>query len=185
MLLSPSSFSAPVLKPDSFLLERGLESTKKWNLRRCPSYPSKGRERECERVDFSRMNSALFIGSEAGYGCDLISSSHLSSLSSVIFHGHKGNIYMVFEYMDHDLTGLADRHRMQFTIPQIKCYMRQLLIGLHYFHVKQVLHRDIKGSNLLIDNEGNLKLTDFGLARIYSSDHNGNLTNHVITLWYR
>ncbi|GKC66942.1 cyclin-dependent kinase C-1-like protein, partial [Tanacetum coccineum] len=37
-------------------------------------------------------------------------------------------------------------------------------------------------SNLLIDNEGNLKLADFGLARIYSSDHKGNLTNRVISL---
>ncbi|XP_022880663.1 cyclin-dependent kinase C-1-like [Olea europaea var. sylvestris] len=98
---------------------------------------------------------------------------------------YKGNIYMVFEYMDHDLTGLADRPGLRFTIPQIKCYMKQLLTGLHYCHVNQVLHRDIKGSNLLIDNEGNLKLADFGLARSYSSDHNANLTNRVITLWYR
>ncbi|KAG8068955.1 hypothetical protein GUJ93_ZPchr0005g14663 [Zizania palustris] len=102
-------------------------------------------------------------------------------------HGnkYKGSIYMVFEYMDHDLTGLADRPGMRFTVPQIKCYMRQLLTGLHYCHVNQVLHRDIKGSNLLIDNEGNLKLADFGLARSFSNDHNGNLTNRVITLWYR
>ncbi|XP_043697749.1 cyclin-dependent kinase C-2-like [Telopea speciosissima] len=98
---------------------------------------------------------------------------------------YKGSIYMVFEYMDHDLTGLADRPGMRFSIPQIKCYMRQLLTGLHYCHVNQVLHRDIKGSNLLIDNEGNLKLADFGLARSFSNDHNGNLTNRVITLWYR
>ena len=41
------------------------------------------------------------------------------------------------------------------------------------------------GSNLLIDNEGVLKLADFGLARSFSNDHNGNLTNRVITLWYR
>ncbi|KAL8161063.1 hypothetical protein V2J09_012552, partial [Rumex salicifolius] len=109
---------------------------------------------------------------------------------------YKGGIYMVFEYMDHDLTGLADRPGMRFSIPQIKvelilksvynyCYMKQLLTGLHYCHVNQVLHRDIKGSNLLIDNEGNLKLADFGLARSFSSDHNGSLTNRVITLWYR
>ncbi|RZB42413.1 Cyclin-dependent kinase C-2 [Glycine soja] len=104
---------------------------------------------------------------------------------------YKGGIYMVFEYMDHDLTGLADRPGMRFTVPQIK-----LLTGLHYCHVNQVLHRDIKGvlllmpskdtcSNLLIDNEGNLKLADFGLARSFSNEHNANLTNRVITLWYR
>ncbi|KAL5982188.1 Cyclin-dependent kinase C-2 [Asimina triloba] len=98
---------------------------------------------------------------------------------------YRGSIYMVFEYMDHDLTGLADRPGMRFSVPQIKCYMRQLLTGLHYCHVNQVLHRDIKGSNLLIDNEGNLKLADFGLARSFSNDHSGNLTNRVITLWYR
>ncbi|PIA33059.1 hypothetical protein AQUCO_04200066v1 [Aquilegia coerulea] len=98
---------------------------------------------------------------------------------------YKGSIYMVFEYMDHDLAGLSGRPGICFTVPQIKCYMRQLLTGLHYCHVNQVLHRDIKGSNLLVDNKGILKLADFGLARSFSSDHNGNLTNRVITLWYR
>ncbi|RYR00325.1 hypothetical protein Ahy_B07g088452 isoform A [Arachis hypogaea] len=98
---------------------------------------------------------------------------------------YKGGVYMVFEYMDHDLTGLADCPGMRFTVPQIKCYMRQLLTGLHYCHVNQVLHRDIKGSNLLMDNEGNLKLADFGLAWSFSNDHNANLTNRVITLWYK
>ena len=48
-----------------------------------------------------------------------------------------------------------------------------------------MLMLSLAGSNLLIDNEGNLKLADFGLARSFSSDHNGNLTNRVITLWYR
>ncbi|XP_057830855.1 cyclin-dependent kinase C-2 isoform X2 [Cryptomeria japonica] len=98
---------------------------------------------------------------------------------------YNGSIYMVFEYMDHDLTGLSDRPGMRFSIPQIKCYMRQLLTGLHYCHINQVLHRDIKGSNLLIDNNGILKLADFGLARSFGSDQNQSLTNRVITLWYR
>lgn len=91
---------------------------------------------------------------------------------------------MVFEYMDHDLTGLIDQPGIRFTVPQIKCYMKQLLTGLHYCHINQVLHRDIKGSNLLIDNNGILKLADFGLARSYSADCQ-QLTNRVITLWYR
>ncbi|XP_034691934.1 cyclin-dependent kinase C-1-like [Vitis riparia] len=98
---------------------------------------------------------------------------------------YRGGIYMVFDYMDHDLAGLSDRPGLRFSIPQVKCYMKQLLTGLHYCHVNQVLHRDIKGANLLINNEGILKLADFGLARSFASDHNGNLTNRVITLWYR
>jgi hypothetical protein len=36
---------------------------------------------------------------------------------------YKGGIYMVFEYMDHDLTGLADRPGMRFTVPQIKVWL--------------------------------------------------------------
>ena len=41
------------------------------------------------------------------------------------------------------------------------------------------------GSNLLINNDGVLKLADFGLARSFSSDTKSQLTNRVITLWYR
>lgn len=46
----------------------------------------------------------------------------LKLLCRCIVHGnkYKGSIYMVFEYMDHDLTGLADRPGMRFTVPQIK-----------------------------------------------------------------
>jgi len=99
----------------------------------------------------------------------------------------KGSIYMVFEYMDHDLTGLMDNPVVHFTPPQIKCYMQQLLNGLHYCHKNGILHRDIKGSNLLINNKGILKLADFGLARPYTeqANANANYTNRVITLWYR
>jgi len=95
----------------------------------------------------------------------------------------KGSIYMVMEFCDHDLTGLTDAGQ-RFTTPQIKCYMKQLLEGMMYCHRNRVLHRDIKGSNLLINDEGMLKLADFGLARPFD-DQQRNYTNRVITLWYR
>ena len=82
----------------------------------------------------------------------------------------KGSIYLVFEYMDHDLAVYADRPGMKFSEEQIKCYMKQLFQGLHYCHTNNILHRDIKGSNLLINNRGILKLADFGLARSYTAE---------------
>ncbi|KAB2628600.1 serine/threonine-protein kinase [Pyrus ussuriensis x Pyrus communis] len=95
------------------------------------------------------------------------------------------SLYLVFEYMEHDLAGLAATRGIKFTEPQIKCYMQQLLRGLEYCHSRGVLHRDIKGSNLLLDNNGALKIGDFGLATFYEPDQNQALTSRVVTLWYR
>ncbi|KAI3497528.1 hypothetical protein L1887_40206 [Cichorium endivia] len=96
-----------------------------------------------------------------------------------------GNLYLVFDYMEHDLAGLAASPMIKFTESQIKCYMQQLLCGLEHCHNRGILHRDIKGSNLLIDNNGNLKIGDFGLATIFSTNQRQPLTSRVVTLWYR
>ncbi|XP_042422203.1 probable serine/threonine-protein kinase At1g54610 [Zingiber officinale] len=95
------------------------------------------------------------------------------------------SLYLVFEYMEHDLAGLAASPTIKFTEPQVKCYMRQLLSGLEHCHSNGVLHRDIKGSNLLIDNDGLLKIADFGLATLYDPNHKHPMTSRVVTLWYR
>ncbi|KAJ9671634.1 hypothetical protein PVL29_025371 [Vitis rotundifolia] len=95
------------------------------------------------------------------------------------------SLYLVFEYMEHDLAGLASHPGLKFTEPQVKCYMQQLLRGLDHCHSRGVLHRDIKGSNLLIDNSGILKIADFGLASFFDPHQIQPLTSRVVTLWYR
>jgi serine/threonine protein kinase len=96
------------------------------------------------------------------------------------------SFYLVFEYCDHDLFGLLDSGLIQFNLDHIASFMHQLMSGLAYCHTRKFLHRDIKCSNILLNNNGQIKLADFGLARLYNADDKERpYTNKVITLWYR
>ncbi|XP_066589252.1 cyclin-dependent kinase 12 isoform X2 [Prorops nasuta] len=102
------------------------------------------------------------------------------------FRKDKGSFYLVFEYMDHDLMGLLESGMVDFNEMNNASIMKQLLDGLNYCHSKNFLHRDIKCSNILMNNKGEVKLADFGLARLYNAeDRQRPYTNKVITLWYR
>ncbi|KAI3623362.1 BUR1 [Malassezia furfur] len=110
--------------------------------------------------------------------------------------GKMGEVFMVEPYMDHDLNGLLDNPTIQLQMNQIKLYMRELLEGTLYMHQNNILHRDMKAANLLIDNNGQLQIADFGLARPYYDPGQAwrargwkggvvNYTDMVVTRWYR
>ncbi|KAK2935730.1 hypothetical protein FoTM2_003673 [Fusarium oxysporum f. sp. vasinfectum] len=97
----------------------------------------------------------------------------------------KNDCFMVFEYLSHDLTGLLNHPTFKLETAQKKDLAKQMFEGLDYLHTRGVLHRDIKAANILVSNEGVLKIADFGLARFYAKRHQLDYTNRVITIWYR
>uniref|UniRef100_A0A5F9DMI2 Cyclin dependent kinase 18 n=1 Tax=Oryctolagus cuniculus TaxID=9986 RepID=A0A5F9DMI2_RABIT len=94
------------------------------------------------------------------------------------------SLTLVFEYLDSDLKQYLDHCGNLMSMHNVKIFMFQLLRGLAYCHRRKILHRDLKPQNLLINDRGELKLADFGLARAKSVPTK-TYSNEVVTLWYR
>ncbi|XP_066372726.1 probable serine/threonine-protein kinase At1g54610 [Miscanthus floridulus] len=136
------------------------------------------------RFDTSESESVRFMAREIRF-LQLLDHPNVMKLEGIATSRMHRSIYLVFDFMYSDLGRLVLRSGQRLTEPQIKCYMQQLLAGLQHCHERGILHRDIKGSNLLIDRHGVLKIGDFGLANYYGAGRRQPLTSRVVTLWYR
>lgn len=90
------------------------------------------------------------------------------------------------DFIEHDLKSLLTLMPSPFLQSEIKTLMLQLLSAVNHCHQNWILHRDLKTSNLLMNNRGTIKVADFGLARRYGDPVGvGGMTQLVVTLWYR
>ncbi|XP_068853901.1 cyclin-dependent kinase 4 isoform X1 [Aphelocoma coerulescens] len=97
---------------------------------------------------------------------------------------HEAKVTLVFEHVEQDLKTFLEKAPAPGLPPDtIKDLMRQFLRALDFLHAQRIVHRDLKPQNVLVTSAGQLKVADFGLARIYSC-HMA-LTPVVVTLWYR
>lgn len=92
--------------------------------------------------------------------------------------------YKNISFQNTDLSQYMERHAGGLDYRNVRLFLFQLLRGLSYCHKRRVLHRDVKPQNLLISENGELKLADFGLARAKSVPSH-TYSHEVVTLWYR
>ncbi|KAG7618637.1 putative mitogen-activated protein kinase CMGC-MAPK family [Arabidopsis thaliana] len=105
------------------------------------------------------------------------------SLKDVMLPTHRysfRDVYLVYELMDSDLNQII-KSSQSLSDDHCKYFLFQLLRGLKYLHSANILHRDLKPGNLLVNANCDLKICDFGLARTYEQF----MTEYVVTRWYR
>jgi len=113
---------------------------------------------------------------------------HIVSLRSVLKADNDRDIYLIFEYMETDLHAAIRANILQDIHKQY--IMWQSLKALKYMHSAELLHRDMKPSNLLLNSDCLMKVADFGLARSLREGDIAEgtetvLTDYVATRWYR
>lgn len=105
-------------------------------------------------------------------------------------HGDFHEVYCYEELMEADLHAII-RSGQPLSDAHFQSFLYQTLCGLKYIHSANVLHRDLKPGNLLVNADCELKICDFGLARGLkaatgaSAQQGGFMTEYVATRWYR
>lgn len=115
---------------------------------------------------------------------------NLIDIRSVYLPGHSGeyeDIYVVSELMETDLASIL-KSPQPLSDDHCQFFLYQILRGIKYVHSADVIHRDLKPRNLLVNSNCDLKICDYGLARV---DFPGSdfltcpMTEYVCTRWYR
>jgi mitogen-activated protein kinase 15 len=119
---------------------------------------------------------------------ELADHENIITLLDVMKADNDKDIYLLFEYMETDLHAVIRANILEDIHKRFIIY--QLLKAIKYMHSGEVIHRDMKPSNLLLNSECLVKVADFGLARSIEFNEKETarhpvLTDYVATRWYR
>jgi serine/threonine-protein kinase len=92
--------------------------------------------------------------------------NHPNIVTVYDFGEQEGNPYIVMEFVPGDSLENLLRSGRQFSLIEKLDFIRQLCLGLGYAHQKGVIHRDIKPANIMVQPDLNIKIVDFGVARL-------------------
>ena len=118
--------------------------------------------KEMSKVKIIDRRSEVSIMSER----NLLATMHHSFIVNMHFAFQDFyNLYLVMDLLTGGDLRYHIAHKRTFTETQTKFIIANMLLALEYIHNKNIIHRDIKPENLVLDYKGNIKITDFGIAR--------------------
>ncbi|KAK4473211.1 hypothetical protein MN116_004386 [Schistosoma mekongi] len=109
---------------------------------------------------------------------------HPNLINLIEVFKRKRRLHLVFQYVDHTLLHELEKHTKGLDRLQIRKLTYQLLQAVNFCHAHNCIHRDVKPENILITKSGQLKLCDFGFARLLTGPGD-EYTDYVATRWYR
>eukprot|EP00009_Paramoeba_aestuarina_P006020 CAMPEP_0201510182 /NCGR_PEP_ID=MMETSP0161_2-20130828/2983_1 /ASSEMBLY_ACC=CAM_ASM_000251 /TAXON_ID=180227 /ORGANISM="Neoparamoeba aestuarina, Strain SoJaBio B1-5/56/2" /LENGTH=396 /DNA_ID=CAMNT_0047905323 /DNA_START=227 /DNA_END=1414 /DNA_ORIENTATION=- len=146
------------------------KATKSWvALKQLLNFPE-----EEDGIPFTSIREIKFLKRLKGY-------PNVINLLDTFF-SEDGKLCLVFDWMEHDLSALLSSLPSPLSLKHVKCYMFQILKGLNEIHSSNLMHRDIKAANMLLNNAGQLNIADFGLM---TSTTREIFSNNVITRWFK
>mmetsp|Transcript_2985 Transcript_2985/g.2464 ORF Transcript_2985/g.2464 Transcript_2985/m.2464 type:complete len:145 (+) Transcript_2985:174-608(+) len=116
-----------------------------------------------------------------------LSHPNIVNLKEVSVGFKQSSIFLVFDFFDTDLANLVDAlasRNESLSLVDVKMIMEKLLLATEYMHRNEIMHRDLKISNILVNKKGDVCVADFGLARELGPEYK-HFTKKVVTLWYR
>mmetsp|Transcript_13735 Transcript_13735/g.15656 ORF Transcript_13735/g.15656 Transcript_13735/m.15656 type:complete len:395 (+) Transcript_13735:363-1547(+) len=111
---------------------------------------------------------------------------HAHGLFSSMFKTHKSDkeLWTVMECCEGgDIANTMKHIGMPFTIRQIQIFTASVVLGLRYLHESKIVHRDIKGLNILLTRSGKVKICDFGTSEIKHDSGHGVLDSLITDFW--
>ncbi|KEG07260.1 protein kinase [Trypanosoma grayi] len=130
-----------------------------------------------------RITAGAPAAVQSGSGKTMDPIEEVIGLRDVLLSRSHHDIYLVFPYVSCSVAGLLQR-RFPFTEREIAYVFKKLLTALKKLHTMGIIHRDVKADNVLIRNDGQVQLCDFGLC-VFEGSGRRALTPSLINLSYR
>uniref|UniRef100_A0A0B6ZKU0 cyclin-dependent kinase n=1 Tax=Arion vulgaris TaxID=1028688 RepID=A0A0B6ZKU0_9EUPU len=108
---------------------------------------------------------------------------HPNLVNMIEVFRRRKRLNLVFEYVDHTVLNELDKYPRGVPERMVQRIVYQTLLAVNFCHQHNTIHRDVKPENILITRQGQVKLCDFGFARVLSPG--GEYTDYVATRWYR